>query len=144
MATGILTINFFLFLFFSSSSYIIVDELSSRGLTLPQFLDMMARLAMLMAYRDQKELKDPRDCYEELGIFEHGGGCVMGDEVNSDNEEIGIEENNTEDDLDELDHVNMRRRSSVNRDNQWHRSLNIGRAIVKYIVKPFENFTSHG
>jgi hypothetical protein len=133
-----------------------------RGLSLPQFLDAIARCALLMCYRDRRDRKDmnAEDCYHLFGVYPHGGGVPQ----NKMNDSIAASSN--ESDSDEEDENSSSRKlysddaveegteEEVDETHTWQRAidsgktfedtLNLGKAIAKYIVTPFDVFSCHG
>jgi hypothetical protein len=103
-----------------------------RGLSLPQFLDALARCAMLMAFRDQKaEQQDASECYPHLGVHEHGSAVALEKEGEKYNSSLSDEDKHFE-------------AEPEKRGLDFFATLSLARAIEKYIIPHFEAFTQHG
>ena len=128
---------------------------SCRGLNLPQFLDALARLALLLAFRARDEVED---AYPLIGIYKNGGaiptalGTALGDEQGfSSDEEVEAEtkaESENQQEMKEQEDADYKERSTwstaVDRGKSFSETVNVSHAIEKYICKSFENFVAHG
>ena len=134
-----------------------------RGLTFPQFLDALVRLALLMSFREHSDVEDG---YAVIGVHKHGGILAMvpttdtwtatGDEHDEfddgplDKEReiqaavdailpVPIDQSHNAEDIEKTEDRSWS--SAMERAKCFGDAVNLNEKIQKYIITPFEHFT---